>query len=199
MPVLCYAERIFTNVNIFFYCSLFLGWDLVISSHFSLRYFDVLTRWVLSSPLFCCRKRNKLLPLTTLPLRRHKSIYSRKSDEPFQIIILLAVLATVFWPFLSKVSHLHLYLSTKAAVELTSRVNKFPEAAKMNRPLWLQKEFEMLKMLAHPTSDLMITVVMVLKTYCVPVVPLMHFRHLTPAFSLARLAPIWAHSLGEGC
>lgn len=68
----------------------------------------------------------------------------------------------------------------------------------MDRPHWLQKEFEMLKMLARPTSDLKVTVVIVLQMYCASVVPSMHFRHQTPVFSLARLAPIWAHSLGEG-
>lgn len=42
---------------------------------------------------------------------------------------------------------------------------------------WLQNEFEMLTMPAHPTSDLKITVVRVLRTHLIPVVPVIHFRH----------------------
>jgi len=56
----------------------------------------------------------------------------------------------------------------------------------------------MMKIPTHPTSVLKMTVVMVLETCGVSVVPLMHFRHQTPVFSLARLAPNRAHSLGEG-
>lgn len=50
MPGHCYAERIITNANLY-YWSLFLRWDLVISSRFTLPYFDALNTWVLNSPL----------------------------------------------------------------------------------------------------------------------------------------------------
>lgn len=86
------------------------------------------------------------------------SVHSSKGDEPFQTIILYAVLATAFF----KLCCLNSVTSTYALAQNCCRVNKFPEVAKMDRPHWLQKEFETLKMLAHPESGLKITVVTVL-------------------------------------
>lgn len=56
---------------------------------------------------------------TTLSLSRVKSVYSRKGVEPFQVTMMLAVPATNFWALLLEVSHLHLFLGSKTAVQLT--------------------------------------------------------------------------------
>lgn len=46
----------------------------------------------------------------------------------------------------------------------------------MDRSHCLQKEFEMLAMPAHPTSDLKVTIVRVLRMHLVSVVPGMHSK-----------------------
>lgn len=117
LPGLCYAERIIPNLNLYYWI-LFLRWGLVIFSHFTLPYFDALNRWVLSSPLFLGLLKMEQIA-TTLSPSRAKSVYRRKGVEPFQITMLLAVLATAFWALLLEFSHLHLYLGSKTAVELT--------------------------------------------------------------------------------
>jgi len=65
---------------------------------------------------------------TSPSLSRDKSVYSRKGDEPFQIIILLAVLAILT---------LAVWNQSPPSIcghQNSSRVKKFPEAAKMDRP-----------------------------------------------------------------
>lgn len=66
----------------------------------------------------------------------------------------------------------------------------------MDRSHWLQKEFEMLTLPAHPTSDLKITIVRILRMHLVSVVPVMSKSTLNPSVQLSQAGSYSANSLG---